>query len=116
MVHVAGEAMGSRMELLTKGRRSGFQGLIGANRYLLVATMFSCIGSFLYGTDQGVLSNLLTGQNFGSKFPEVYSDPVLKGWVVSVLQLGAWLGALINGPLANSISRKYSLTVAAFVS
>jgi MFS family permease len=40
---------------------------------------------------------------------------VLKGWVVSVLQLGAWLGALINGPLANKISRKYSMTVAAFV-
>ncbi|KFY54942.1 hypothetical protein V496_07136 [Pseudogymnoascus sp. VKM F-4515 (FW-2607)] len=69
----------------------------------------------MYGTDQGILSNLLTGQNFGSKFPSVYSDPVLKGWVVSCLQLGAWLGALANGPLANAISRKYSLTVAAFL-
>ncbi len=104
------------MQQLTQGRRSGFRGLMAANRYILVSALFACIGSFLYGTDQGVLSNLLTGQNFGSKFPEVYSDPVIKGWVVSVLQLGAWLGALINGPLANAISRKYSLTVAAFVS
>jgi MFS family permease len=116
MVHVATEVTSSRMQQLTKGRKSGFRGLLGANRYILSASLFSCIGSFLYGTDQGVLSNLLTGQNFGSKFPDVYSDPVLKGWVVAVLQLGAWFGALINGPLANRISRKYSLTVAAFVS
>lgn len=115
MVGVSNEASSSRMQQLTKGRRLGFRGLIGANRYLLFSSLFACIGSFMYGTDQGILSNLLTGQNFGSKFPSVYSDPVLKGWVVSCLQLGAWLGALANGPLANAISRKYSLTVAAFV-
>jgi MFS family permease len=104
------------MEEATQGQRSGFTGLLHANWYLLLTAGTACVGSFLYGTDQGVLSNLLTGENFGSKFPDVYTDPVLKGWVVSVLQLGAWLGALINGPLANKISRKYSITVAAFVS
>lgn len=106
----------SRMEELTRGRRSGFRGLLGANSFLLFTTTTVIIGSFLYGTDQGVLSNLLTGQNFGSKFPDVYTDATLKGWVVAILQLGAWLGALINGPLADKISRKYSITVAAFVS
>ncbi|KAI5257947.1 general substrate transporter [Aureobasidium subglaciale] len=105
----------SRMEELTKGRRAGFRGLLGANMYLLFTTGTVIIGSFLYGTDQGVLSNLLTGQNFGSKFPDVYTDATLKGWVVAILQLGAWLGALINGPLADKISRKYSITVAAFL-
>lgn len=116
MVHVATEIASSRMQQLTQGRRTGFRGLLHVNPYILIVSVFSCIGSFLYGTDQGVLSNLLTGQKFGSKFPEIYTDPVLKGWVVATLQLGAWLGALINGPLANKISRKYSLTVAAFVS
>jgi len=106
----------SRMEELTRGRRAGFRGLLGANSFLLFTTTTVIIGSFLYGTDQGVLSNLLTGQNFGSKSPDVYTDATLKGWVVAILQLGAWLGALINGPLADKISRKYSITVAAFVS
>ena len=115
MVATAQHAQSSRMELLTQGRKSGFRGLLNANLYLVATSLFAITGSFLYGTDQGVLSNLLTGQNFGAHFPEVYTDPVLKGWVVAVLQLGAWLGALINGPLANAISRKYSLTVAAFV-
>lgn len=97
-------------------QKAGFRGMIQAKPYLLFWSLFACIGAFLYGTDQGVLSNLLTGENFGSKFPRVYTDPTLKGWVVGVLQLGAWLGALINGPLADKISRKYSLTVAALVS
>lgn len=79
MVGISNEAGGSRMQQLTQGRRLGFRGLIGANRYLLFSSLFACIGSFMYGTDQGILSNLLTGQNFGSKFPSVYSDPVLKG-------------------------------------
>lgn len=116
MVGISSHVESSRMEQLTRGRRSGLGGLLHANRYLLISSATAVIGSFLYGTDQGVLSNLLTGENFGAKFPDVYTDAVLKGWVVAVLQLGAWLGALINGPLANKISRKYSITVAAFVS
>lgn len=116
MVGLSSHVESSRMEQLTRGRRSGLGGLLHANRYLLISSATAVIGSFLYGTDQGVLSNLLTGENFGAKFPDVYTDAVLKGWVVAVLQLGAWLGALINGPLANKISRKYSITVAAFVS
>jgi MFS family permease len=117
MVRAASNIPSSRMEqlVLKKGRRSGFRGLLAANRFILFSSAIACIGSFLYGTDQGILSNILTGENFGAKFPGVYTDPVLKGWVVSVLQLGAWLGALINGPLANKISRKYSITVAAFL-
>ncbi|KAK5211553.1 Quinate permease [Exophiala xenobiotica] len=115
MVGISTHVESSRMEELTRGKRVGFRGLLGANSYLLISTATAIIGSFLYGTDQGVLSNLLTGENFGATFPNIYTDPVLKGWVVSVLQLGAWLGALINGPLANKISRKYSMTVAAFL-
>lgn len=115
-IGVSSNVNSSRMEELTKGRRSGFRGLLGANRFLVISTATAIIGSFLYGTDQGVLSNLLTGENFGAKFPDVYTNATLKGWVVAILQLGAWFGALINGPLADKISRKYSITIAAFVS
>lgn len=58
------------------------------------------------------MSNLLTTENFGASFPRVYSDEDTKGWVVSVLQLGAWLGALLNGPIAQKFSRKYSMMIA----
>lgn len=31
---------------------------------------------------------------------------------MSILQLGAWLGALMNGPIAQKLSRKYSMMIA----
>lgn len=35
-----------------------------------------------------------------------------KGWLTSILELGAWLGTLLSGFLAESISRKYGILVA----
>lgn len=37
-------------------------------------------------------------------------DPILKGLVTSILELGAFVGALIAGPIADRISRKYSIS------
>jgi MFS family permease len=70
---------------------------------------------FVVGYDQGVMSNLLTTENFGANFPSVYADEDIKGWVVAILQLGAWLGALLNGPIAQKFSRKYSMIIAVAV-
>lgn len=61
------------------------------------------------------MSNILTTENFGATFPKVFSDEDTKGWVVSILQLGAWLGALLNGPIAQKFSRKYSMMIAVAV-
>lgn len=49
------------------------------------------------------------------KFPTLSSDTTLKGWVVSVLTLGAMVGALINGPVADRLSRRWSISLAAVV-
>lgn len=35
-----------------------------------------------------------------------------KGWLTSILELGAWLGTLLSGFMAESISRKYGVLVA----
>lgn len=34
-----------------------------------------------------------------------------KGWLTSILELGAWFGALYSGFLAEIISRKYAILV-----
>lgn len=34
-----------------------------------------------------------------------------KGWLVSVLELGAWFGVLCTGYLADKLSRKYSIVL-----
>lgn len=54
----------------------------------------------------------MTTEAFGAKFPNIYSNADIKGWVVGVLQLGAWAGALSNGPIAQKYSRRYSIMIA----
>lgn len=39
----------------------------------------------------------------------------LKGWLTSILELGAWLGTLLSGFLAETLSRKYGVLVAVSV-
>ncbi|KAI5806571.1 MFS sugar transporter [Peziza echinospora] len=82
------------------------------NGYVLGAAIFASMGGFLFGYDQGVMSSILATENFGSKFPKIYSDADIKGWIVGILQLGAWAGALSNGPIAQKFSRKYSMMIA----
>lgn len=66
----------------------------------------------LFGYDQGVVSGILTMQSFGAKFPRIYTDATFKGWFTSTLLLAAWLGSLVNGPIADRIGRKGSIFLA----
>ena len=40
---------------------------------------------------------------------EAVKDPTRKGWLASILELGAWFGALYAGFLADIMSRKYAI-------
>ncbi|KAF8534861.1 general substrate transporter [Trichophaea hybrida] len=103
-----------RFESLHPERKGGLRGL-SKNGYVLWTAVFASLGGFLFGYDQGVMSNILTTENFGSKFPQVYSNENVKGWIVSILQLGAWFGALCNGPIAQKFSRRYSMMIAVVI-
>ncbi|EGN99929.1 hypothetical protein SERLA73DRAFT_122035 [Serpula lacrymans var. lacrymans S7.3] len=86
----------------------GFRGLF-QNSYILGVTCFATLGGFLFGYDQGVVSNILVIESFGAAFPQIYMDASLKGWYVSTLLLAAWLGSLINGPLCDKIGRRRNI-------
>jgi len=47
--------------------------------------------------------------NYDSDRPE---DQSRKGWLTSILELGAWLGALLSSFLAEALSRKFTILVA----
>lgn len=96
------------------GRTAGIRGLAN-NKYVFGCAIFASMGGFLFGYDQGVMSNILTTQNFGAHFPDIYNDADIKGWIVSILQLGAWVGALSNGWVAAKFSRKYSMMIAVVI-
>ncbi|KAL4806395.1 sugar transporter [Aspergillus unguis] len=91
--------------------KSGFKGLVEAP-YLFFLSCFASIGGVLFGYDQGVISGVLVMNNFSQQFPLLASNATLQGWMVSILTLGAMFGALLNGPIADSLSRRYSILLA----
>jgi len=43
------------------------------------------------------------------------ADQTKKGWLTAILELGAWIGTLLSGFVAETISRKYAVLVAVTV-
>lgn len=39
------------------------------------------------------------------------TDPGTQGWLVAILELGAWVGVLLSGYLADKLSRKYTIVL-----
>ena len=39
-------------------------------------------------------------------------DQTKKGWLTSILELGAWFGTLLSGFMAETASRKYGILIA----
>ncbi|KAH8647800.1 general substrate transporter [Xylariales sp. PMI_506] len=81
---------------------------------------FACIGGVLYGYNQGMFSGVLAMPAFKEHMGEydpfdANADMTKKGWLTSILELGAWIGTLLSGFLAEAISRKYGILVAVTV-
>ncbi|KAH7099832.1 general substrate transporter [Auriculariales sp. MPI-PUGE-AT-0066] len=97
---------------------SGWAGLVH-NRRVFALAVFASLGGLLYGYNQGVFSSVLGMHSFNVRMAEVVNDSGLKGkvirWFVAVLELGAWVGVLASGPLADIISRKRTIVLAVIV-
>jgi MFS family permease len=69
----------------------------------------------LVGDDQGVVSIVLVMDQFLQQFPRVSEHAsgarFWKGLLTALIELGAFLGALNYGWIADKISRKYSIIV-----
>lgn len=91
----------------------GLSGML-QNPFVFLTCLFASLGCIMYGYDQGVMSPVLVMENFKNHFPE-FQGSTIQGWLVAALELGAWAGALINGFLADRISRKYAMMVAVII-
>jgi MFS family permease len=92
-------------------RTSGGPAALVANFRVFLIACFACIGGLLYGYNQGVFSGVLTMTSFKDHMGVYTSDQTKKGWLTSILELGAWTGTLYSGFLAELISRKYAIIV-----
>ncbi|KZM27816.1 uncharacterized protein EKO05_0011017 [Ascochyta rabiei] len=74
--------------------------------------LFACLGGVLYGYNQGMFSGILAMPSFGKQTDGYIDNPTQKGWLTAILELGAWLGALLSGFIAEACSRKYGILIA----
>jgi MFS family permease len=80
---------------------------------------FAAIGGLLFGYDQGVISVTLVMDHFLNRFPEV-SDHApgagfKKGLMTAMITLGAFIGALNQGWIADWASRKRSIMISVVI-
>ncbi|KAK3305632.1 putative hexose transport-related protein [Chaetomium strumarium] len=94
--------------------KSGPSALIKNFRVFRIAA-FACIGGVLYGYNQGMFSGILAMPSFNNHMGEYTTNQTKKGWLTAILELGAWLGTLLSGFLAETLSRKYGVLVACTV-
>ncbi|KAL4970490.1 sugar porter family MFS transporter [Aspergillus stella-maris] len=94
----------------------GLQGLI-YNPFVLMCAICSTLGGFIFGYDQGVVSVILVMEQFLDTFPRVggAGSGFWKGLLTAMIELGALIGALNQGWIADKISRRYSILVAVAV-
>ena len=97
---------------------AGFAGLF-TNPYTLLFAAFISLGGVLFGYDQGVVSVILTENQFLARFPRVAETSsgagFWKGLMTAMIELGALIGALNQGWIADKYSRKYSVVIAAIL-
>lgn len=96
----------------------GFHGLF-SNYFATLCAAFAAIGGMVFGYDQGVVSVILVMPNFLDRFERVSETAsgagFWKGLMAAMIELGALMGAINQGWIADKISRKYSIVVAVFI-
>lgn len=94
---------------------SGIKGLLENPRTCFIA-VFASLGGLVYGYNQGMFGQVLSMNSFGrASGAKGISNPTLAGLLTAILELGAWVGVLINGYSADKLGRKLSVVAACIV-
>ncbi|KAJ4269759.1 hypothetical protein NW762_001427 [Fusarium torreyae] len=113
--HVEEAATSPHDETIIEYDSNGLSGIV-RSPYVLGAAALASLGGFSFGYDQGVISIILTMDQFHEQFPETapghpgYGFNV--GFMTGMLELGAFIGCLFLPYLADRISRKWAMSVA----
>ena len=79
---------------------------------MALCAAFAALSGLLFGYDQGVVSVILVEPQFLAVFPLIDQGGFWKGLLTAMIELGALLGALNQGWIADAYSWKYSIVIA----
>ncbi|KAL3459586.1 general substrate transporter [Aspergillus heterothallicus] len=89
------------------------------NARVVFVSLVACGASLLFGFDMGVIGGVLTMRTFQEEYGLIDKDPSvlanLSSNIVSVIQAGAFSGALVAMWLANRVGRRKSLIIASLL-
>ncbi|CAN6618817.1 hexose transporter Hxt15p [Trichomonascus vanleenenianus] len=95
--------------------KSGIKGLF-QNKVSFLNAMFASLGGMVYGYNQGMFGQVLSMQSFSERIGEdQISNPVTRGLLTSILELGAWVGVLGAGYFSDKLGRKGVLQLACVI-
>ncbi|KAJ5381691.1 uncharacterized protein N7496_004119 [Penicillium cataractarum] len=93
----------------------GFKGLVRNGRTFAIA-LFASLGGLVYGYNQGMFSSILTMSSFQKEIKGYAAETGTKQAITTaILELGAWVGTLLNGWLADAIGRRQTTILAVCV-
>ncbi|KAJ5384274.1 Major facilitator superfamily domain general substrate transporter [Penicillium concentricum] len=111
---LAGESAVSAKRAELSGK-NGFKGLL-SNKKTTCIGLFASLGGLVYGYNQGMFAQVLTMPAFQEATQDYAKETGIKqGMLTSILELGAWVGTLANGYLADALGRRLTVLVAVVV-
>ena len=85
---------------------TGAKGLIKNARTFAIA-VFASMGGLIYGYNQGMFGQILSMHSFSEASGVTgIQNPTLSGFLTAILELGAWVGVLMNGYVSDAIGRR----------
>ncbi|KAF3025040.1 hypothetical protein E8E14_014367 [Neopestalotiopsis sp. 37M] len=89
------------------------------NARVLIISTVACGGALLFGMDMGIIGGVLTMDTFKDQYG-LSNQPAsvtaqLSSNIVSVIQAGAFAGALLSTWLANRVGRRWSLIISSLL-
>ncbi|KAK6464621.1 general substrate transporter [Scheffersomyces coipomensis] len=92
-----------RLDWLTE--KTNTHGLAG-KKLRVAITIVAVTGFSLFGYDQGLMSGLITAEQFNKEFPATYNNGTIQGAVTSCYELGCFFGALFALIRGEKIGRR----------
>lgn len=94
--------------------RTNTLGLSG--RPLRAAVTFAAVSGFsLFGYDQGLMSGIITGEQFNTTFPATFNNKTIQGAVTASYEIGCFFGALFALFKGDHIGRRPLIIVGSLI-